>query len=302
MSRLLSGLLKALDSDEREAVSGDLLEARESPSASALQVLGLILKRQLDPWAGWRPWLLLITVALPLAVALSQATREFAGWSAIYSWMLINNTDAALLRSAGFWSGVRENSWKIGEFALVLFCCSWACGRLIAQLSRKAHMSMAFLFVLTSLFVLIAGIPSHARAILVHSNDRYFPNGAVFANAFYRDWFPLIVYAITVLVPLLLGFAHAEPAVRRPKALRVFFYCSTALVAVGLVEQPWLLMEMWSWQMIPVRFLTLPSLLPVASIGPACLLVIDVGRRSIRLRSNRSTRWTDTNWSQSPER
>jgi hypothetical protein len=212
MSWLLSGLLRVLDRDEREAVAGDLEEAQESASGSVLQVLDLIAKRQLAPWAGWRPWLVLVAITFPLAVVLAQTAREFAGWSAIYSWMLINNTDAALLRSAGFWSGVRENSWKIGEFALVLFCCSWACGRLITQLARTARVSMASLFVLTSLFVIVVGIPFHAQAFPLHPNDRYFPNGAVFANVFYREWFPLIVSAITVFVPLLMGFAYRPQA------------------------------------------------------------------------------------------
>ena len=284
---LLKLLLGALDSDEREVVSGDLLEARESPSASVLQVLSLVIKRQLVHWAALQPWLVLTTVAFPLAVVLAQTARDFAGWSAVYSWMLINNTDTGLLRNAGFWSGVQENGWVIGKFALVLFCCSWACGRLIVQMSRKARISMAMLFVLTSLLVNTIGIPSHARALLLHTNDRYFPNGAVFANSFYRDWFPLIIYTITVLVPLLLGFVHGEPAVRKSKTLGVLFYFSATLVVVGLVEQRWLLMEIWSWQIIPTRFLNLPNLLPFASVGPACLLFIELGRRSAWRHWNR---------------
>ena len=287
MSSLLGVVLGALDKDEREVVCGDLLEARESPTASVFQVLSLIIKRQMVHWAEWQPWLVLAAVAFPLAVVLSQTARDFAGWSAVYSWMLINNTDVAMLRSPGFWSGVWESSWVIGKFAFVLFCCSWACGRLIAQLSRKARLSMALLFMLTSFFVIIVGIPSHARAFLLHSDNRYFPNEAVFANVFYREWFPLMVNAITVLVPLLLGFAHGEPADRKSKALRVFLYCATALVIVGLIEQPWLLMEMWSWQMIPVRFLTLPSILPFASVGPACLLLVELGKRSVQRPSKR---------------
>ena len=163
MNSLLRGLLGALDSSEREVVSGDLLEAHESPSASVLQVLSLIVRRQLIHWAGWQPWLVLTTVAFPLAVVLSQTARDFAGWSAVYSWMLINNTDAALLRSAGFWYGAREYSWAVGKSAFIIFCCSWACGRLIAQLSRNTRLSMAMLFLFTSLFVNILGIPgAHA--------------------------------------------------------------------------------------------------------------------------------------------
>jgi hypothetical protein len=124
MNSLLKGLLRTLDSDEREIVSGDLLEAHESPSASVFQVFSLIIRRQLVHWAGWQYWLVFTTLAIPLAVVLSQTAKDFARWSAVYSWMLVNNTDAALLRDPGFWYGAREYSWAIGEFAFVLFCCS----------------------------------------------------------------------------------------------------------------------------------------------------------------------------------
>jgi hypothetical protein len=113
MTSLLSGLLGALEKDEREIVSGGLLEAHESSSKSVFQVLGLILRRQIIHWAGWKPWIVL-TVAIPLAVLLSQTAREFARWSAVYSWMLVNNTDAALLKNAGFWHGALKYSWTIG--------------------------------------------------------------------------------------------------------------------------------------------------------------------------------------------
>jgi hypothetical protein len=279
MNSLLKGLLAALDSDEREIVSGDLLEAQESPSASVFQVLSLIIRRQLVHWARWQCWLVFTTVIIPLAVVLSQTAKDFAGWSAVYSWMLINNTDAALLRDPGFWYGARESSGAIGKFAFVLFCCSWACGRLIAQLSRNARLSMGLLFAVTSFFMNIVGLPSHARASLLHTNDKYFPNGAVFAHLFYRDWFPAIVYAITVLIPFFLGIVQTEPSVRKSKALRILFSCSTTLVLVGLIEQRWLLMELWSWQIIPVRLVHLPNLLPVASICPACFLLIELGKR-----------------------
>ena len=279
MTFLLKGLLGTLDKDEREAVSGDLLEAHESPCASVFQLLGLIIRRQFIHWSGWRPWLVFTAVAIPLAVVLSQTAKGFAGWSAVYSWMLINNTDATLLKTAGFWNGALECSWFIGKFGFILFCCSWACGRLIAQLSRNACFSVGTLFLVTSFFLNIIGIPSHARTFLVHTNDRYFPNGPVFALSFYRVWFPLIVFVITVLVPLLLGMSQPKIGVRKSKAVSIISGCSTVLVIVGLIEQPWVLREMLSQKIIPARLVHLPYLLPIASLGPACYLFIGLGRR-----------------------
>ena len=126
---------------------------------------------------------------------------------------------------------------------------------------------------------MIIGIPSHARASLAHTNDKYFPNGAVFALSFYRVWFPLIIYAITVLVPLFLGIIQTKTSARRSKAFNLLSSCCTVLVIVGLIDQPWLLIELWSWQIIPARLVHLPYLLPFASIGPAFYLLIGLGKR-----------------------
>ncbi|AEU34485.1 hypothetical protein [Granulicella mallensis] len=290
MAFLLKGLLSALDEEEREAVAGDLLEAHESPLASVLQVLGLVLRRQLNHWARWQPWLVFIAVVTPLAVVLSQTAREFAGWAAVYSWMLINNTDATLLRTPGFWHGALEYGGAIVKFGLVLFCCSWVCGRLIAKLSRHTRLSMGLLLLVISLLVNIIGIPSHARAFLIHANDRYFPNGPVFALAFYRTWFPLILFVLTVLIPFLLAMIPTKTSIRESKPVSILLSCSTVFVTVGLMEQPWLLREIWSWQIIPAPWVHLPYLLPFASIGPACYLLWRFGQRSCNNFSPRARR------------
>jgi hypothetical protein len=280
MARLLSGLLRALEADEREFVSGDLIEAQESPSASVFHVLGLLIRRQLILWAGWRPWLVFTIVGMPVAVLLSQTARQFAGWSAVYSWMLVNNTDANLLKTAGFWQGAVEYTWTIGLFGLALFCCSWTCGRLIAQLSRSTYLSMGILVALTTLLVDIVGMPSHlAHSFPIHRGDKYFPNGPVFSLSFYRVCFPLIIYAITVLLPMFLATIQTKTYVKRSKALNILSICSTVLVIVGLVDQPWLLMELWSWQIVPAHFLHLPSLLLFAPLGPALYFLTGIGMR-----------------------
>jgi hypothetical protein len=287
MNFLLNGLLRALEEDEREVVSGDLLEAHEPPGASVLQVLGLVLRRQLILWAGWKPWFVFTTVGVPLAILLSQTARYFAAWSAVYTWMFVNNTDMTLVQNAGFWRGALEYSWAITLFGVALFCCSWTCGRLIAQLSRSARLSVGMLILLTSLLVNIVGIPSHiVRSSSLQRGDKFFPNGPVFSLSFYRVCFPLIVYSIAVLVPLFLGMIQTKTIVQRSKALNILSSCSTVIIIAGLIDQPWLLMELWSWQIVPARFVHLPSLLPFAALGPVLYLLTAFG---IRRSSNRRT-------------
>jgi hypothetical protein len=283
MNSLLQVLLGALSEDEREVVSGDLLEANVSPMGSVLQVFGLLVRRQLIPWSEWRLWLVLAGVAIPSAVLLAQTARLFANGSAIICWMLINNTDAALLKSAGFWYGARVYGCEVARSALILFCCSWACGRFIGQQARSSRYAVGIVILFASLLVTILGLPSHAQAVL-HVKDAHNWNGAVFANSFYRVWFPLIFYVITVVIPSLMGIVRTVPGRRQSKMRGLLFSCSTALVLVGLIDQKWILIEMWSWQIIPARLMNLPSLLPLASMGPACLLMIESGKRFVSRR------------------
>lgn len=42
---------------EREIVLGDLIEARETAWRGMREVSGLAVRRQLQLWKGWRPWL-----------------------------------------------------------------------------------------------------------------------------------------------------------------------------------------------------------------------------------------------------
>lgn len=267
---LLDALLATLESDEKEAVSGDLQETSEALGTSLLQVFGLVVRRQIRQWCSSQSWLVLCAVTLPVAVLLAQTARGFAGWSAVYSWMLINNTDAALLRSSGFWHEATDSIWAVGKFAVMLFCCSWVCGALITKAASKARYSMTVLFVFASLWVTVAGIPSHVRLLPLHPNDPYFPNGAVFANVIYRDYFPLIVYACCVLVPSLLGVLK-QPASNHSKTANFLFGVAVAVVLANLIGQSWLLLEIWSWRIIPARFLHPPNLLPVVVFATAAL-------------------------------
>lgn len=266
---LFNVLLGTLDSDEREAVSGDLLETNESLGASLLQVWGLVIRRQLRQWSSLQSWLTFCAVTVPIAILLAQAVREFAGWSAIYSWMLINNTDATLLRSSGFWQTAMESVWAIGKFGVMLFCCSWVCGRFLAKVASKMPYSMALLFTFASLWVMMAGFPSHVQRFRSHANDLYFPNGPVFASVFYRDWFPLIMYVFSVLFPLVLGLLQQRGS-NSSKTANSLWLITIVLVLASLVERPWLLLEMWSWQIVPKQILHLPSLLPVALLASSC--------------------------------
>src|SRR3979409_2222035 len=67
---LVGVAVRLLERSEREAVLGDLLETGESTWRGLLDVLGLVIRRQLAHWKNWRPWLALFGLALPSSLLL----------------------------------------------------------------------------------------------------------------------------------------------------------------------------------------------------------------------------------------
>src|SRR5260370_17945456 len=63
-----------LERDEREVVLVDLSEADESAWHGLLDVLGLVIRRQLLLWKSWRPWLSAFGLTLPGSFLLMGAS------------------------------------------------------------------------------------------------------------------------------------------------------------------------------------------------------------------------------------
>ena len=68
---LVEILSRMLNSDERQAVRGDLQESGETSIHALWDVLGLVVRRQAVMWNDWRPWLALIALIGPVSVLLS---------------------------------------------------------------------------------------------------------------------------------------------------------------------------------------------------------------------------------------
>jgi len=88
---LVDVLSRALTPDEREDVRGDLEEAGGTGVGAAREVLGLVLRRQAATWMDCRPWVAVVTIVLPVGVALTHLYAFWAGGTAIYSWLYIDN-------------------------------------------------------------------------------------------------------------------------------------------------------------------------------------------------------------------
>jgi hypothetical protein len=146
---LLCGLL---DRDERAAVCGDLVEANASTGRAVLEVGGLVIRRQAALWLGWRPWLALVTIVVPLGFLLSVSSRWFADAIAAHLWLYIRLGEWSYLTFPGWRRDVIDAvTITVAGFA-TLAVWSWTAGYVLARLSRRAWWTLGFALVLAIVF------------------------------------------------------------------------------------------------------------------------------------------------------
>jgi hypothetical protein len=125
---LIELIARALERDEREAVLGDLAEARRGLWQDFLDVLGLVARRQAVLWSSWRPWLAAFGVALPstmllmgVSFSISCTYRRLAGPLVCAACSPTAQEDMLLLLCQG----------------LLLLSWSWTVGFVVGTLSRR---------------------------------------------------------------------------------------------------------------------------------------------------------------------
>lgn len=136
---------RLLDSEERDAILGDLMEANESASEAFLAVLGFLFRKQAAAWSNWRPWIASFGLALPGSFLLM-------GFSLSVSRSYQQILAPALFESIGLRLG--------GGFTLLLcnllllLGWSWTGGFVIGSLSRRTVTASAIFSFLPCLFCL----------------------------------------------------------------------------------------------------------------------------------------------------
>ena len=242
---------RLLERDERDAVLGDLQESRRSGSRALLDVLDLVIRRQARLWMGWRPWLVLFGLILPIGMMLSIFSRQTSDGSAVYFWMYANNWDAALTHNPGFWRLFADTAASVLLSYLTLACWSWTGGFVLASLSRAMSALSALLFCVILFFGQIIGAPIYSALV----DHRVFadlqlpdPNAAVFAVSFYRVVLPVIVQIVLVAVPALWGY---QTAMRTGKLRRLVSagVWTAALATLAIVCIP----EAGLWLFLAIR-------------------------------------------------
>jgi len=143
--KLVEGLALQLAPAEREAALGDLIETRTSAWRGVLEILGLVMRRQLQLWKSWRPWLAAPGLALPcslmlmgfsFAISMELEGCFFFGGSRTYS--TVGSVDGAAIVCQ----------------VLVLLICSWAAGFTVESLSQRTFVVSAVCCFLPCLFCL----------------------------------------------------------------------------------------------------------------------------------------------------
>ncbi len=145
MWSLVEAASQLLERGEREAVLGDLVEAGGEAWNGLLDVLGLVVRRQLALWRSWRPWLAGFGLALPASFLLMGVSLSVTNGYQLCAWLLRNSQflDPKLLRETGFAIAPR-----IGFFfcqVLLLLGLAWTGGFVVGRLSRRTLWTSALL-------------------------------------------------------------------------------------------------------------------------------------------------------------
>jgi hypothetical protein len=281
-----------LEPDERNAVRGDFAESGETSGQALRGLLGLVLRRQTALWRNWRPWLALVGAVAPFGILLSLLSRRMAQSSAVTSWLYLNNWDWTYVRNTGFRLDFAHDVAVVLFEFLLLSCWSWSSGFVLGYISRRAIWINGALFCLVLVTVDLLGMPRFlGRTLLLSRADDFSANAAVFAGAFYRQVFPLIVHTVLVLLPSLWGMRQGLRLAALSLPLQIMLWASSALAMTTLAMQnsPWWQVRTWNNQPPPPPPAHLPFLAPLAVIGPlGYILATTIGRRwSGRFRSSR---------------
>lgn len=277
---------QALEPNERDAVRGDLAECGDTAGRALRDVAGLVARRQAELWGDWRPWVVLAALIVPLAMLLSIMSGITADRSATYTWLYANNWDWALLRYREFWYELRDSMAFLFVKFLPLVCWSWTAGLIMGAVSRRLALTNAFLFCIALLSGALFGAPRYVawcREFVRQSLRLPLPpdqHDPISALGFYKVVFPLIVVAVLVAIPCLLGMRRGVDLRRLRPSNAVIWTVAVVALGVLVIQEPgagfWLAAyrhpEFWhSWQM---------RVLQMVVYWPAVYLIIEaVARR-----------------------
>jgi hypothetical protein len=265
---------RLLHPEEREAVTGDFAESGETAGSALRGLLGLVLRRQFELWSDWRPWLALLGLVVPIGLLLSWVSRLTADGSAIYVWMYLNNWTWTYMTNAGARIDLIRYGADISLHYLALVSWAWTGGFLLGCVSRRTLQANVSLFGLVLFLGEILGAPRDLGLWIIlprplGHTDRV--HAGVYSLAFYSVMFPLIIQMALVVLPALWGVRRGLRLETLSGPRRTILWASVlaAVTALGTESSVWWQFRTWDIRPMPTPVPHLPSLLPIALLGPA---------------------------------
>lgn len=255
---LAEKLALALDSQERDALQGDHAELGVTGALAVRDVLSLVIRRQLQFWKDWRPWLALFAVIIPLGVLISLASNYVAVSSSVPLFIYVSNWTPVFLESPGSRSDMLRYAVAVGNQYLVLICWSWAVGFLLGSLSRRTIPSNGLLFCLATCFV----------SLLL---------GGGYLGAVY----PQLLLGVLVLLPSIWGMSQSTRLASAPRFLRnlslAFAFVTVAVMALrnwGLGLCAWGTLQSCQAWVLQTGYASLFGVLPVQQLPTLPLTLV----------------------------
>ncbi len=255
-SRLVDVLTEILDLEEREIVRGDIEESGATGNQAAREVFGLLVRRQLDQWTHWQPWITFSALILPLAFVLSIVSERTARGSSVYLWMYANNWHWSDVQNAGFWRVLGESTLLVLTGQLALVCGAWSGGFLIGAISRKMVFTNSLLLALMLLLGAAVGAPLYEEFYSQYLHRSFGmpffpdPNAPVFDVAFYRQAFPLIVQGAFVVIPALWGIPRGAGLADFSRPIRILLWTAAMVSLTVMLAQD---QDLWIFLRVPMR-------------------------------------------------
>lgn len=142
MNRFVAVLSRLLEPVDRECICGDVEELRLSALTAALNIVGLVIRRQLAEWSHSGPWAALLGVV-------GLAGFFLSGSLAAIETQILVQTRTYIHYGVAYQPGGVSTAQQVIYAAtafLALLLCSWACGFVLSSLSGRAFWITSFLF------------------------------------------------------------------------------------------------------------------------------------------------------------
>ena len=197
----------------REALLGDLAEANAGSAETLISLLGFLTRSQLQAWRTSRPWLVLMSIAVPAGLLLNSVVTQLVGSQSVYVWMYAHNWTNTYLHAGWLWSEMVPMLLGMISLWLRVALLCWMCGFVLVRIAKRTAWLQAMaliLLIMNGQAIWHAVLPLPIFPFLSHGATQ--ANAAAFSTNFYRFALPLTMKLLFAVAPALYGMYSARKA------------------------------------------------------------------------------------------